>query len=260
MLGFLIPFGSLINTLQKPNRQFLAYLCLALVIFGGLVTNGSCMWPFDGVYWQGHADGKEEGAEEGKQQGYTEGKQQGYVYGKEKGLLWGVIGGVLAGMLFSWIAYASMKKPLVKRLDAIKDETAALVLSHKNRMQELQSEIKPLQDNLANLRKLWAEAGEPTQIESAFGKAILGWGNIESCLRKKEILNGREGSPGQLPTMQKIKDSNLSDDIKFQLQQMWGSRNAFIHSVGDANMDARLVERALQFTKQCNDVFRDLEQ
>ena len=183
----------------------------------------------------------------------------GFIFGV---LVVGVITGVvciLRGVQLTHFSSKYGKDEFVKQRDKIKDEIASLEPHHKERIRQLESEVKPIQERLADLDKRWAEAGQPTKIESAYGKAILCWGNVESCLRRKGIINGREGQPGQAPTKQKIMDSNLPADVKFQLQQLWGSRNAYVHGVGDAKQDAHLVDDALHYARKCDRVLHDLE-
>jgi len=137
---------------------------------------------------------------------------------------------ILQGVRLSYFGSKFGKEQLVAQLNKIKAEIASLEPHHKERMQQLESEAKSLEDKLAALDKRWNAAGQATEIESAYGKALLGWGNIESCLRRKGIINGREGQPSQLTTKQKILDSDLPADMKYQLQQLWSSRNAYVHN------------------------------
>jgi len=175
------------------------------------------------------------------------------------GIITGVVC-ILRGIQLSHFGSKYGKEALVAQLDKIKAEIAALEPHHKERMQQLESEAKSLEAKLADLDERWAKAGQATEIESAYGKAILGWGNIETWLRNNGIINGREGLPGQAPTKQKISDSNLPSDMKFQLQQLWGSRNAYVHRAGDAKRDANLVADALHYAQKCDRVLHDLEQ
>ena len=179
-----------------------------------------------------------------------------------------VVVGIITGIVFilrgvqltHFSSKLADKEALACQRDKIKNEIASLEPQRKEKIQQLEAEVKPIQDRLADLDKRWAEAGQPTEIESAYGKALLNWGNIENGLRKKGILTGREGQPGQATTRQRIENSNLSDDLKYQIQHLMVARNVFVHSVGGAKMDANLVVDALHYAQKCDRVLHDLEQ
>ncbi len=293
MQRFPRPFSC---TLPPINRRIFLYLCLAFFGFSNSDIKAEYHWPLSLVYSNGYQEGYQAGRSAAEKEIKPVVRIQHdprmnlitgssvvmvcllaffWVYRSKKSFivkkfakLEALTGSVekkhknQLQQLEQLESDFTTKSALVASLDSqftrLETNFKQLEARFKEKEQQLELTIKPTQDKLVDLEKRWALAGQPTQIESAFGKAILGWGNIENGLRKKGVLTGREGQPGQATTRQKIETSNLSDDLKYQIQHLMVSRNVYVHGVGGAKMDANLVVDALHYAQKCDAVLREL--